>query len=98
MFHVDTMDSFSFFNTYANHSHKVLDAFAGIQFNGRQLQIEISKEGRRKTGGKGGGKYRDKKKGGPRVGKSAPGKFKGKSRRKAQKPDRKGTGGKRRRR
>jgi len=97
VFHVDTMDSFSFFNTDADHSKKVLEAFEGVQFNDRKVQIEISKEGRRKTGGKGGGKFRDKRKGGPRHGKSSSGNFKGKSRRKAGKPDRKGTGGKRRR-
>lgn len=98
VFHVDTMDTFSFFNTDGQYSQKVLEAFSGIQFNGRKLQIEISTEGRRKTAGKGGGKYRDKRKAGGRADKSTPGKFKGKSRRKSQRPERKGTGGRRRRR
>ncbi|NND62232.1 MAG: DEAD/DEAH box helicase [Flavobacteriaceae bacterium] len=106
VFHVDTMDSFSFFNTDAKNSDKVLEAINGIQFNGRKISIEISKEGRKKGGGRGrkggrGGKDKFRGKGGKRRDKgfdSGPSKFKGKSRRKSSKPSDKGTGGRRRRR
>ncbi len=100
VFHVDTMDSFSFFNTDAKHSEKVLEAFDGIQFNSRKVMVEISKEGRRKTGGKGRKRGKDNYKG-KRSDKgrdSGYSKFKGKSRRKSGKPNEKGTGGRRRRR
>jgi ATP-dependent RNA helicase DeaD len=65
VFHVDTMDTFSFFNTDEQHSEKVLAALNGIDFNGRKVDIEISKDRGRKGGGKrqsgsGGGSGRDR--------------------------------------
>lgn len=100
VFHVDTMDSFSFFNTDEKHVKKVIEALEGVQMNGRKISIEISNEGRKKGGGRGRGKKREGKRGN-RSGRNQEanaGKFKGKSRRKSQRPATKGTGGKRRRR
>jgi len=105
VFHVDTMETFSFFNTDSAHIDKVLEAFKGVQFNDRNVDIEISKDkgGRNRGGGKGGNRGKGKghrKGGGGKRGKfndDRP-KFKGKSRRKESRPKEKGTGGKRRRR
>ncbi|HPF10542.1 MAG TPA: DEAD/DEAH box helicase [Flavobacteriaceae bacterium] len=101
VFHVDTMDTFSFFNTDSKYVDLVIEAFKGVQFNDRRVEIEISKDrGGRKFGGGGRGKDKGRKKGG--FGKKGgfpddrP-KFKGKSRRKEEWPKEKGTGGKRRR-
>ncbi|MEZ4779511.1 MAG: DEAD/DEAH box helicase [Flavobacteriaceae bacterium] len=54
VFHVDTMDTFSFFNTSEAHTEKVLEAFNGVEFNNRKVDIEVSKDrgGRRPRGGK----------------------------------------------
>ena len=105
VFHVDTMETFSFFNTDSAHIDKVLEAFKGVQFNDRNVDIEISKDkgGRSRGGGKGGNRGKGKghrKGGGGKRGKfndDRP-KFKGKSRRKESRTKEKGTGGKRRRR
>ena len=105
VFHVDTMETFSFFNTDSAHIDKVLEAFKGVQFNDRNVDIEISKDkgGRNRGGGKGGnrGKGKGHRKGGggkrSKFNDDRP-KFKGKSRRKESRPKEKGTGGKRRRR
>ena len=43
VFHVDTMETFSFFNTDEKHSAKVLELLNGMEFNGRVIEIEISK-------------------------------------------------------
>lgn len=69
VFHVDTMDTFSFFNTDEQHSEKVLAALNGIEFNGRKVDIEISKDRGRKGGGRrqsGGGRDRGGRRGGDR--------------------------------
>jgi len=98
LYKVDVMDSFSFFNVEEKHKELVLHAFESFKLNGRQITVEISKDGRRKGGGRSGrsGK-RDFKKKGKSFGGDKP-KFKGKSRRKSQRPNDKGTGGRRRRR
>ena len=44
VFHVDTMDTFSFFNTDVAHTDKVLEAFKDVQYNDRKVDIEISKD------------------------------------------------------
>ncbi len=53
VYKVDVKGSFSFFNTDAKHTDKVLAAFADFNMDGRKITVEISKEGRRK-GGRGG--------------------------------------------
>ncbi len=105
VFHVDTMDSFSFFNTDAKHADKVLEAFKELQYNDRKVDIEISTKGRNRGGGgrkRGrddrGGRGKGGFKGKGRRGDDRGGKFKGKSRRKNERPNDKGTGGRRRRR
>ena len=87
-----------FFNTDKKHQDMVLSIFNDFKLNGRNISVEISKDGRKKGGGKRGGKGRGK---GKRSGKSFDGggsKFKGKSRRRNERPSKKGTGGRRRRR
>lgn len=109
VFHVDTMDSFSFFNTDEKHSQLVLDAVSGIEVNGRKVDIEISKDrgrkgGRGKKGGdrggrRKGGKDRKFEKRGRKSESKSDSKFQGRSRRRSSAPPAsKGTGGRRRRR
>lgn len=63
VFHVDTMDTFSFFNTDSKYVDLVIEAFKGVQFNDRRVEIEISKDrGGRKFGGGGRGKDKGRKK------------------------------------
>lgn len=62
VFHVDTMDTFSFFNTDEKYMEKVLAALKGIEFNGRMVDIEISKDRGRK-GGRGSRKGSDRGRG-----------------------------------
>jgi len=100
VFHVDTMDSFSFFNTDSKYVDKVLEDFQGIVFNKRDVQIEITKERRsRKRGGRGGKKEgsrrRGERSGNFKNSKSGRGKDK---RRKKDSFQERGTSGKRRRR
>jgi len=98
VFRVDVKDSFSFFNTDVKHQEMVLTVFNDFKLDGRNISVEISKDGRKKGGGSGfKGKSRSK---GKRGGKSFDGggsNFKGKSRRRNERPSGKGTGGKRRR-
>jgi ATP-dependent RNA helicase DeaD len=97
LYKVDVMDSFSFFNVEEKHKDLILQAFEDFKLNGRRVSVEISKDGRRKGGGRSEKKgKRDFKKKGKSFG-EAP-KFKGKSRRGSQRPTEKGTGGRRRRR
>ncbi|MCZ6594266.1 MAG: DEAD/DEAH box helicase [Bacteroidetes bacterium] len=91
VFHVDTMDTFSFFNTDEKYMEKVLAALKGIEFNGRMVDIEISKDrgrkggrGSRKGGDRGRGRNgRDRKfnKGNRKFDNGGDFKFSGKSRR-----------------
>lgn len=103
VFHVDTMDSFSFFNTDVAHTDKVLEAFKGVQFNNRKVDIEISKDrGGKRTRGRGRGKSdgRNKRNSGKKgkFNNEERPKFKGKNRRRDNRPNTGGTGGRRRRR
>ncbi len=106
VFHVDTMNSFSFFNTEVAHIDKVLEAFKGVQFNNRKIDIEISNKRRSRGGGgkkrgrddRGGGRGKGGFKGKGKRGDDRGGKFKGKDRRKSNRSNEKGTGGRRRRR
>ncbi|MDC7993739.1 DEAD/DEAH box helicase [Altibacter sp. HG106] len=97
VFHVDTMDAFSFFNVDAPHADKVLEAFKGVQFNNRKVELEISNEKRKKFGGKGKKSHRGKGGGKSHRGKGGQRSAKG-NHRKGNRPETKGTGGKRRRR
>ena len=118
VFHVDTMDTFSFFNTDATHEKRVNETFQGVFFHDRAIEIERSDDrgsrGKFK-GGKGSGRKSKKGKafgsdrrgnsdfessGRPKRGKKQEGAspFKGKSRRRGERPDVPGTRGKRRRR
>ncbi|TDI79337.1 MAG: DEAD/DEAH box helicase [Bacteroidetes bacterium] len=93
VFHVDTMDTFSFFNTDEKYMEKVLAALKGIEFNGRMVDIEISKDrgrkggrGSRKGGDRGRGRNgRDRKfnKGNRKFDKGGDFKFSGKNRRRS---------------
>ncbi|MEP3571472.1 MAG: DbpA RNA binding domain-containing protein, partial [Flavobacteriaceae bacterium] len=57
---VDTKDSFSFFNTDAQHTEQVLQTFSEFKVDGRFINVEVSKN----PGGSGrGGRKRDKKRG-----------------------------------
>ncbi|MEP2935644.1 MAG: DEAD/DEAH box helicase [Gilvibacter sp.] len=111
VYKVDVKGSFSFFNTEAKHTQKVLDIFQDFTMDGRKITVEVSKEGRRKGGGRSRDSYgRGKKDYGKSSykGKSKSNKsfksdkdgspFKGKSRRKSGPPSNTGTGGRRRRR
>ena len=112
VFHVDTMDTFSFFNVDSAHESRVNEAFAGVLFNDSAIDIERSDD-RGKRGKFKGGKSFGNKSGrsksfgggfdsgsGERRGRTSDssGGFKGKSRRRNDRPDVAGTRGKRRRR
>ena len=130
VYKVDVKDSFSFFNTDTTHQELVMGIFKDFKLEGRQINIEISKDtGRSKGRSGGGGRDRDRGKrrgdrndrgdrgdrGGDRGDRSErkgsfkkrsgtggfgggdkPA-FKGKSRRSSERPETKGTGGRRRR-
>jgi len=105
VFHVDTMDTFSFFNTDSKHESTVLEAVNGIEVNGRNVEVEISKDkGGRNKGGRGrgkGGGFRGKrgKSNDRNFSKGSSSNFKGKNRRRSSADSTKsGTGGRRRRR
>ncbi|PZR21181.1 MAG: ATP-dependent RNA helicase [Flavobacterium psychrophilum] len=62
VFKVDVKEGFSFFNTDAEHSEKVLDTLNSFQMDGRRINVEISKNdgrdnnsGRRDHNNRGGG-------------------------------------------
>ncbi len=103
VFHVDTMDSFSFFNTDSKYVDKVFESFKDVFFQDRSVEIEISKDkGGRNRGGKGKGKGGGRRGGGGRKSNNKGG-FSGKGKQRGKDRDRggfkpKGTGGKRRRR
>ncbi len=58
VYKVDTKDSFSFFNTEAEHTDQILKFFTDFKLNGRFINVEISQN---PGGGGGGGGYRGKK-------------------------------------
>ena len=97
VYKVDVMNSFSFFNTDETHRNLVFEVFSGFKFNGRKVIVEESKDGRKKGGGRSG---KSKERDGRRKKRKEfdSGKFKGKKRGGRNRPERKGTGGKRRRR
>lgn len=59
LFKVDVKEGFSFFNTNAGLSDKVLEVLNNMQYNGRQVNVEVSK-----NSGRGGGKSGSGKRGG----------------------------------
>ena len=94
VFHVDTMDTFSFFNTDEKHSEMVIAALQGVEINGRTIDIEISKDkgrkgGRGRKGGGGGFKGKGDRRGG---GGNRRGERRGGGDRKFDKGDRKSGG------
>ena len=65
IFHVDVMESFSFFNTPNSLQEKVLEKFTDFQLNGRYINVEVSEKAPRgRSGGGGGGKRKSFNKGG----------------------------------
>ena len=66
IFHVDVMESFSFFNTPNSLQEKVLEKFTDFQLNGRYINVEVSEKAPRgrSGGGGGGGKRKNFNKGG----------------------------------
>ena len=64
IFHVDVMESFSFFNTPNSLQEKVLEKFTDFQLNGRYINVEVSEKAPRgRSGGGGGGKRKSFNKG-----------------------------------
>jgi ATP-dependent RNA helicase DeaD len=59
VYKVDTKDSFSFFNTEAEHTEQILKFFTDFKLNGRFINVEISQN----PGGGGGGGKKGKGKG-----------------------------------
>ena len=43
VFKVDVKEGFSFFNTDAEHTDKVMEVLNGFDLNGRRINVEISK-------------------------------------------------------
>lgn len=101
VYKVDVKGSFSFFNTDNKHRELVLDIFKDFKLDGRAINVEVSKDtgrgGGRRDGG--GGRKRSESRGGRRGGSDRGGRAASRSNRgRRQRPDVKGTGGKRRRR
>ncbi|WP_026714054.1 DEAD/DEAH box helicase [Flavobacterium daejeonense] len=62
VFKVDVKEGFSFFNTDAEHTDKVMDILNNVQLEGRRINVEISKNdggGRRDHNGRNSGGRRD---------------------------------------
>ncbi len=113
IYKVDVKDSFSFFNTDDIHQELVMGIFKDFKLDGRQINVEISKDTGRKGGRRDPGKRRGKRNDRSNSGDIARGsglkkrrngfkggdkpKFSGKSRR-TERPQSAGTGGRRRRR
>lgn len=55
VFHVDVMESFSFFNTHNSFREKVLEKFTDFQLDGRYINVEVSEKGPRGRSGRGNG-------------------------------------------
>jgi len=77
VFKVDVKEGFSFFNTDAEHTDKVMDILNNIQLEGRRINVEISKNdggGRRDHNGRNSGGRREggRREGGKREGNFAP--------------------------
>jgi ATP-dependent RNA helicase DeaD len=68
LFKVDVMNSYSFFSVREEFADRVLQTFTDFKMNGHRIYVELSKDGRRKGGGRGPGReqnaYKKKGKGG----------------------------------
>lgn len=64
VYKVDVKDSFSFFNTDSKHQDAVMEIFKDFKLEGRNINIEISKDTGRSGGGRDGGKRRGSRSGG----------------------------------
>ena len=73
---IDLKGVFTFFEVQDEEVNKVFDGFKGVDFNGRQVRIEVSGEGRSDRGGDRGGRSR----GGDRGGRGRNGGFGGERR------------------
>lgn len=73
---IDLKGVFTFFEVHDEEVNKVFDGFKGVDFNGRQVRIEVSGEGRSDRGGDRGGRSR----GGDRGGRGRNGGFGGERR------------------
>ncbi len=92
---VDVKESFSFFNTNAEHQERVLEVFEDFRMEGRKVNVEISKGSGRKGGG-GGRRRRDSNSSGGFKGKRRSDGFKPKGKRRDS-SESKGSGGNQRR-
>ncbi|MGG7035559.1 MAG: DEAD/DEAH box helicase [Flavobacterium sp.] len=75
VFKVDVKEGFSFFNTDAEHTDKVMDILNNVQLEGRRINVEISKNdggGRRDHNGRNSGGFGGRSGGSRRDGGSAP--------------------------
>ncbi|HPE83753.1 MAG: DEAD/DEAH box helicase [Aequorivita sp.] len=63
VYKVDVKDSFSFFNTDTTHQELVMGIFKDFKLDGRQINIEISKDTGRSKGRSGGGRDRGRRRG-----------------------------------
>lgn len=83
VFKVDVKDSFSFFNTNAEFSDKVMETFNSFEYGGRRVSVEISKtdggssrnSSRRDHNGRSGGGYSSERRGGSSERRSSGGGF-----------------------
>src|SRR5690554_401238 len=102
VYKVDMKGSFSFFNTDNKHQELVLSIFKDFKLDGRAINVEVSKDsGRRGGGRRDGGRRRNRSesRGARRSGSDRGGRSASRSNRgRRERPDTKGTGGKRRRR
>lgn len=101
VYKVDVKGSFSFFNTDNKHRELVLSIFKDFKLDGRAINVEVSKDTGRRGGRRDGGRRRNRSdsKGGRRGGSDRGGRSASRANRgRRQRPDVKGTGGKRRRR
>ncbi len=75
VFKVDVKEGFSFFNTDAEHTDKVMEVLNGYDLNGRRINVEISKNdggGRRDHNGRNSGGFGGRSSGPRREGNFAP--------------------------
>lgn len=75
VFKVDVKEGFSFFNTDAEHTDKVMEVLNGYNLNGRRINVEISKNdggGRRDHNGRNSGGFGGRNSGPRREGNFAP--------------------------
>ncbi|WP_430968016.1 DEAD/DEAH box helicase [Spongiimicrobium sp. 2-473A-2-J] len=92
VYRVDVKDSFSFFNTDAEHTELILQTFSDFKVDGRFVNVEVSKNpgGSGRSGrdrSRGGGKDRDRSRGKRRDRKSSHGKSSHSGKRRSKKRD-----------